>query len=60
MCAAALGKILILDNLRKQNVIVVDLCCMCKKSGKSIDYILLHCKVARDLWSLLFHFFGFD
>jgi hypothetical protein len=27
-----LGKILTLDNLRKRNVIVVDWCCMCKKS----------------------------
>jgi len=30
---AALGKILTLDNLRKMNVIVVDLCYICKKSG---------------------------
>jgi hypothetical protein len=53
----ALGKILILDNLRKMNVIVVDWCCMCKKSWESIDY-LLHCKVARELWSLHFQLFG--
>jgi hypothetical protein len=26
-------KILILDNLKKMNIIVVDWCCMCKKSG---------------------------
>jgi hypothetical protein len=38
---AALGKILNLDNLRKRNVIVVDWYYMCKRSGRSIDYLLL-------------------
>jgi hypothetical protein len=33
----ALGKILTLDNLRKRNAAVVEWCCMCKKSGESID-----------------------
>jgi hypothetical protein len=47
--SAALGKILTMDNLRKQNLIVVDWCCMCKKSGKTIDHLLLHCEVARAL-----------
>jgi hypothetical protein len=49
-----LGKIL--DNLRKMNVIVV-WCCMRKKSGESIDHLLLLCKVA-ELWSLHFQLFG--
>jgi hypothetical protein len=44
----ALGKILPLDNLRKRNV-VVKWCCMCKKNGKSIDHLLIHCKIAREL-----------
>lgn len=26
----------------------MDWCCMHKKSGKSIDHLLLHCEVARD------------
>ena len=30
---AVLGKILIMDNLCKKNIIVMDCCCMCKKSG---------------------------
>lgn len=46
-------KILTLDNLRKRNVIVVDWCCMCKRSGKLV-YLLLHCKVRRDLWASIF------
>lgn len=46
---AALGKILILDNLRMRNVIVVDWCCMCNKNGESIDH-LLYFEVATELW----------
>jgi hypothetical protein len=38
---AALGKVLNLDNLRKRNVIVVDWCCICKRSEVSIDHPLL-------------------
>lgn len=45
-----------LDNLRKQNAIVLGLYCMCKKSGESISRHLLHCEVVRDLWSFLFKF----
>ena len=44
----ALEKILTLDNLRKRNV-VVEWCCMCKNNGKSIDHLLIHCKIAREL-----------
>jgi hypothetical protein len=40
------------------NVIVVDWCCMCKKSGKSTDHLLLHCEIAKELWSSLFNLLG--
>jgi hypothetical protein len=33
---------------------------MCKKNGESIDHLLLRCEVARDLWALVFHFFGIE
>jgi hypothetical protein len=55
----ALGKIFTLDKLRKRNVIVVDWCCMCKKGEEFIDH-LLHCEVARELWSSHFHLFCAD
>jgi hypothetical protein len=43
----ALGKILTLDNLRKINFVVMEWCCICKKSRESIDHLLIHCEVAR-------------
>jgi hypothetical protein len=58
--SASLGKILTHDNLRKRNVVVIEWCCMCKKNGESIDHLLLHCEVARDLWSYIFILFGIE
>jgi hypothetical protein len=36
----------------------MDWCCMCKKSGKTHDYLLFQCYVARDLWNMVFQMFG--
>lgn len=33
---------------------------MIKQSGESIDYLLLHCEVARELFVSIFHCFGFE
>lgn len=41
--------LIIMDNLRKRGLIVMDGCFMCKKHGESIDPILLHCEVERAL-----------
>jgi hypothetical protein len=57
---AALGKILTHDNLRKKNVIAIEWCCLCKKSGESIDHLLLHCEITRDLWSYILILFGVE
>jgi hypothetical protein len=57
---AALGKILTHDNLRKRNVIVIEWCCLCKKSGEPIDHLLLQCEIARDLWSYILILFGVE
>jgi hypothetical protein len=50
--STAIGKILIMNNLRKQRITVVDRCCMCKKNGESVDHILLHCEVGNALWNV--------
>ena len=55
---ASLGKILTTDNLRKQRVLVLDWCYMCKKCGESVDHLLLHCPIACEMWSLVFCLFG--
>lgn len=52
--SAVLGKILIEDNLRKMHVIIVDKWCLCKRYGKSVDHLILHCDLASALWIALF------
>jgi len=42
--SAALGNILTHDNLRKRNVIVMEWCCLCKKSG---SLLITCCFTAR-------------
>jgi len=39
---------------------VIEWCCLCKKSRESIDHLLLHCEVARDLWSYILILFGVE
>jgi hypothetical protein len=57
---AALEKILTHDNLHRRNIVVVEWCCMCKKSGESIGHLLLHYDVARDIWSFFYILFGVE
>jgi hypothetical protein len=47
-----------MDNLCKKNIIVMDWCCMCKKSRESINHLLLHCEVAIEVWNMVFRLFG--
>ena len=54
----ALGRVLTIDNLRKRNLIIVDWYCLCKQSGESVDHLLLHCSLAKELWSMVFGLFG--
>jgi hypothetical protein len=54
----AFGKILTQDNLRKRHVIVINRCCMCKKTEEAIDHLLLHWDVSSVLWNSLFSRFG--
>jgi hypothetical protein len=55
---ATFSKILTHDNLRKQNIMVVEWCYMCKKNGESVDHLLLHCEVASALRHSIFSRFG--
>ena len=54
---AALGSLLTIDNFWKRNLIILDWCCICKQSGESVDNLLLHCSLARELWSMVFVLF---
>ena len=33
-------------------------CYMCKHSGESMDHLLLHCEVVREVWNFLLRSFG--
>ena len=55
---AALGKILTLDRLWNKGVPVMDWCYMCKRSGESVNHLLLHCPIAFELWSMVWSLFG--
>jgi hypothetical protein len=56
----ALEKILTHDNLRRHGIVVVEWCVMCKKYGESVDHLLLHCDVARVVWSSFYNLFGVE
>jgi hypothetical protein len=54
----ALDRILTVDNLWKRIMMIIDWCCMCKTSGQSLEHLLLHCMVARDIWLYVWALFG--
>ena len=39
-------------------MVVVDWCCMCKRTGETIDHLLPHCPVAQELWDMMCSLFG--
>ena len=39
---------------------MVDWHCMYKRTGETIDHILVHYEVASELWGLIFQFFGVE
>jgi hypothetical protein len=55
--SAALGKILMQDNLRKKNMVVINRCGMCKRDEETVDHLLLHCECAQLLWNAFFNRF---
>ena len=55
---AALGKILIADNLHHRGIILVSWCYMCKADGESVDHLFLHFPYAKELWDMILALFG--
>ena len=55
---ATLGKCLTIDNLRKTKVCILDWCYMCKCNCETVDHLFLHCRVALELWDMVFGLFG--
>jgi mannosylglycoprotein endo-beta-mannosidase len=45
------GRILTIDNLRRRGVYMADWCFLCRGDGESVHHVLLHCSMARGLWS---------
>jgi hypothetical protein len=56
--AAVHSKILTLDNLGRRGLVLVNRCWLCETDGESVDHLLIHCGVARDLWNAFFARFG--
>lgn len=54
MWEAAYGAILTGDNLWARKKIYVNWCYMCKGDGESVNHLLLHCPVAKDIWDCIF------
>ena len=54
----ALGNILTVDNIWKQEILILDCYCMCKRNGELVDHLLIHCALASDLWFMIFILFG--
>lgn len=46
------------DNLRKQGIIIMNRCFMCKRHGESVACRFLLCAVAQESWSLVFCLFS--
>jgi hypothetical protein len=43
-------KILAEEDLLERKEIIVDWPCLCKMGGETVDYLLLHCFFAQDLY----------
>lgn len=54
---AAWGRIFTINNLRKRNIIVVEWCCMCKRSGKIVDYYILKKRSGKTADHLLIYIY---
>uniref|UniRef100_A0A2N9IH90 Ubiquitin-like domain-containing protein n=1 Tax=Fagus sylvatica TaxID=28930 RepID=A0A2N9IH90_FAGSY len=46
-------------NLRRRKIVLVSWCCMCKVDGESVDHLLIHCPLVKELlWDTVLTLFG--
>ena len=53
-----LSKLPTADNLRKRGMVMVNRCCLCKTAEESVDHLLIHCPVAKEMWDNVLSLFG--
>ena len=54
----SLRKLFTVENLRKQKIILVSWCCLCKRNGEIVDYLLLHFPFLKEVWGIVSTVFG--
>jgi N6-adenosine-specific RNA methylase IME4 len=47
--ATASGRILTVDNLKRQGFQLINQCCLCKKDEETINHLFLHCEYAANI-----------
>ena len=48
------GKVIILDQLKRHGITLVNRCCLCEEDEETIDHLLIHCKITKMLLDLFF------
>ena len=46
-----------MDNLRRRNMVIVNVCPMCLKNAEFVDHLFLNCRVAQGLWNDVYSWF---
>ena len=49
-----MGKILTVENLSKRHIILMNWCYMCQGGRETVDRLLLHCPIAKELWEKVY------
>ena len=52
------GKVLMIDQLKRRGLTLVNRCVMCEEDEEIIDHLLIHCKCAKMLWDLFLSIVG--
>ncbi len=54
----ALGRILTGENLIERGTNLANWSCMCRYSSETVDHLLIHRTVGRELWAFIYAMFG--